>query len=57
MRCEECLIKKSVCLCESEHRKQADVFDSVFAEQKVLDSPLWAAKINAVEKKEPMRKG
>jgi hypothetical protein len=31
------------------NRKQADVKDSVFAEQKVLDSPLRAAKINAVE--------
>jgi hypothetical protein len=38
-------------------RKQADVFDSVFSEQKVLDSPLWAAKINAVEKREPTRNG
>jgi hypothetical protein len=47
----------SYLFCSTYGRKQADVFDSVFAEQKVLDSPLWAAKINAVEKKEPMRKG
>jgi hypothetical protein len=41
-------------------RKVTDVKDSVFAEQKVLDSPIWAAKINAVEglkkKKKPMRR-
>jgi hypothetical protein len=39
-------------------RNPAGVFDAVFAEEKLLDSPLCAAKINAVEReKKPMRKG